>query len=106
MNPDPCDNTREYQRLRQMLFPGFQEPPAEASSAGHHLTFERHKGWTLRVTVQIGKKIVGKRLKFYLKTRILSEAEKNRELVLSTLRKLGLTVKLRHQKKKGAPADV
>jgi len=73
-----------------------------AAEGGHHLTYERHKGWVLRVTIQRGQKVVGKRLKFYLKTRELAEAEKARELVLATLRRLGLTVKLRHQKKKGA----
>lgn len=60
----------------------------------HHLHWEKHKGWMLRVTVDLGPKVVGKRVKFRLGTKDLEEALKSRELVLSTLRKLGLTLKI------------
>ena len=67
----------------------------------HHLYYDRVKGWVLRVTVGLGKNVIGKRLKFYLRTRDLAEAEKARAWVLTTLRKLGLTVKGCVQSKEG-----
>lgn len=102
------NNAAAFVRVEQLLLfaRGAGGECLPAPEGAHHLTFERHKGWTLRVTIQRGQKVVGKRLKFYLKTRELAEAEKARELVLATLRRLGLTVKLRHQRKKAPPAEL
>ena len=71
----------------------------ESESGPHHLHFDRAKGWLLRVTVDIGKSVIGKRLKFRLRTHDPAEAEKARDLVLATLKRLGLTVNLRMQGK-------
>lgn len=76
---------------------------AEGAVVGgrHHLYHDRKKGWLLRVTVDVGKHVIGKRLKFNLRTHDLAEAEKARVLVLATLKKLGLTVRLRVQGRRG-----
>jgi len=71
----------------------------DATSNG--LYFEKHKGWLFRVTIERGPKVVGIRKKFKLGTRDLAEALRHRALVLSTLRRLGLTVKPRPQRRKG-----
>lgn len=73
----------------------------ESAGGLHHLHYDRAKGWLLRVTVDLGKQVIGKRLKFHLRTRDAGEAEKARDLILATLRKLGLTVRLRMQGKRG-----
>jgi transcriptional regulator with XRE-family HTH domain len=79
--------------------PGKRKLAALAKS--HHLHWEKHKGWVLRVTVDVVTKEVGKRLRFRLGTRDLQEAIRNRTLVLGTLRKLGLKVRPRQQRKHG-----
>jgi transcriptional regulator with XRE-family HTH domain len=71
--------------------PGKRKLAALATS--HHLHFEKHKGWIFRPTVDRGPKVVGKRLKFRLGTRDLEKAKERREVVLGTLRGLGLKVK-------------
>ncbi|MCW1926542.1 hypothetical protein OKA05_28580 [Luteolibacter arcticus] len=71
---------------------------ADSSTSQHHLHYDRYKGWILRVTVQVGTKVIGKRLKFRLRTHDLAEAQKARELVIGVLRRLGLTVRVRMQR--------
>ncbi|MCW1887695.1 helix-turn-helix domain-containing protein [Luteolibacter flavescens] len=72
-----------------------------ALSNSHHLHWEKHKGWVLRLTISRGSKVIGKRMKFHLATKDLDTALKARTLVLATLRKLGLTVQPRRQRKQG-----
>lgn len=93
-----CENAAAFQRMRQMVMPFIRAAEPEVSG-DHHLYFERHKGWMMRVTVQIGKKVVGKRIKFALKTRDREEAEKRRDVMILGLKRLGLTVRVRLQKK-------
>jgi hypothetical protein len=76
--------------------PGHGDEP-DSQRGPHHLHYDRTKGWMLRVTVDLGKNVIGKRLKFRLRTRDAQEAEKARDLVLATLKRLGLTVRLRMQ---------
>jgi len=76
---------------------GGGEGDGESQRGLHHLHYDRTKGWMLRVTVDLGKNVIGKRLKFRLRTRDAGEAEKARDLVLATLKRLGLTVRLRMQ---------
>ena len=77
---------------------GGSDDEIECQGGPHHLYYERTKGWMLRVTVDVGKSVIGKRLKFRLRTRDAGEAEKARDLVLATLKKLGLRVHLRMQR--------
>jgi len=64
----------------------------------HHLDWEQGKGWRLRVTVDVGKKVVGKRISLRLGTYVLEEAMQRKRVILALLTKLGLTVRKRVQK--------
>ena len=67
-----------------------------------HLFYDRQKRlWFARFTIQVGPKVVGRRRKFPLDTRDIEEARRRRDLVIKTLRSLGLTVKVRTQRKQG-----
>jgi len=66
----------------------------------HHLDWEDGKGWRLRVTVDLGRKVVGKRLSLRLGTYTLEEAIQRRKLALNLLAKLGLNIRVRLQKRK------
>ncbi|MEK7951654.1 hypothetical protein [Luteolibacter soli] len=81
---------------------GREDAGPEGEGRLHHLDYDRTKGWMLRVTVEVGKKVIGKRLKFRLRTRDAAEAERARDLVLATLKRLGLRVRLRMQGRQGA----
>ena len=65
----------------------------------HHLDWEQGKGWRLRVTVDVGKKVVGKRLSLRLGTYVLEEAMQRKRVILALLTKLGLTVRQRVQRR-------
>jgi hypothetical protein len=84
---------------------GESDDEIECEGGPHHLYYDRRKGWMLRVTVDVGKSVIGKRLKFRLRTRDAGEAERARDLVLATLKKLGLTVHLRMQGKQRGKAE-
>jgi len=61
----------------------------------HHLDWEQGKGWRLRVTVDVGKKVVGKRICLRLGTYVLEEAMQRKRVILALLAKLGLSVRQR-----------
>lgn len=81
------------------------EPPGPRRQAAlqrsHHLYWEKHKGWFFRPTINVGKRVVGKRRKFRLYTNDLAKAMDGRRLVLATLKRLGLSVADRAQKATG-----
>ena len=64
----------------------------------HHLIWDKQKGWEMKVTVNVGKKVVGKRIRERLKTRCLAEAIARRDLIVGNMKKLGLTIEDRRQK--------
>jgi DNA-binding XRE family transcriptional regulator len=66
----------------------------------HHLDWEQGKGWRLRVTVDVGKKVVGKRISLRLGTYVLEEAMQRKKVIVALLTKLGLTVRQRVQKRR------
>lgn len=81
-----------------------RNPPSkrrlDALARNHHLHWEEHKGWMLRLTINVGSKIVGKRVKIRLRTFVLDDAKKRRELVIASYRTLGIKVNPRIQKPK------
>jgi len=46
----------------------------------------------MRVTIQVGKKVVGKRIKVRLKTNDIQEAVRTRDVVLSSYKVMGFSV--------------
>lgn len=74
-----------------------------AARDDHHLIFDKQKGWETRLTIDMGPKVVGKRIRVRLKTRDLEDAKARRDLVIGLCRKFGLTVRDRRQKKWRSP---
>ncbi|MCW1913711.1 hypothetical protein OJ996_09005 [Luteolibacter sp. GHJ8] len=64
----------------------------------HHLSPEKHKGFMLRGTLQVGSKVVGKRKKFPLYTKDPEQALYGKKVVLGVLRVLGVKIADRKQK--------
>ena len=73
----------------------------------HHLYWEKHKGWFLRLTLELRPKEKGKRVKARLYTHDEDEAIERRTVVMSAYRKLGLKFQTRIHRpmKRGAGSN-
>ncbi len=104
---EPCAGEGVSTRIRRARARCVQKSGGEglvtcrAARRDHHLYYEHDRGWMLRVTVDLGARVVGKRMKFRLGTHSLDEAGRGRELVVRILRQLGLTVRLRGKAGRG-----
>lgn len=95
--PKPATQTGAIAALRTShAAPG--KAKLDEVKKAHHLDWEQGKGWRLRVTVDVGKKVVGKRICLRLGTYVLEEAMQRKRVILALLAKLGLTVRQRVQK--------
>ena len=73
-----------------------KEPPTFQSlrdaKKTHHVAWEKDRGWFMRVTIQVGTRVVGKRIKVRLKTTDILEAIRTRDVVLSSYKVMGFNV--------------
>ena len=98
ITPKPAVQTGAIATLRaSKTAPG--KAKLDEVKQAHHLDWEQGKGWRLRVTVDVGKKVVGKRISLRLGTYVLEDAIARKRLTLKLLEKLGLTVRQRVQKR-------
>jgi hypothetical protein len=80
--------------------------PAPTGYGSHHLVFDHQKNkWTLRVTVDMGPKVVGKRVKVLFKAQDLVIACIKRDAILEAFKALGLKIHPRMQKPTKAQPD-
>ena len=93
---DVVPSIRTQARVFRALEPKRPSPRRRADlERSHHLYWEKHKGWFLRVTIQLRAKEIGKRIKVRLYTHDEKTAKERREVVLAAYRKLGLKVTAR-----------
>lgn len=78
--------------------------PAPTGYGSHHIVWDKQKQkWTLRVTVDMGKKIVGKRVCVRFRAPDMFLATIKRDAILEAFKALGLKIRPRLQKPRKEP---
>lgn len=65
----------------------------------HGLTFDKVKGYRLRVTISRGRLIMGRRIPIWLHTHDMEIAKLKRDAIVEGYRKIGLVVVQRPQRR-------
>lgn len=65
----------------------------------HHMHWEQERGWTVRFTITLNKKLIGQRRKIRLRTHNLEEALKRRDIALDCYKNLGFEIANRIQRR-------
>ena len=73
----------EFRRLLQC---------SAAEDPDHHIDCKETGYWRLRITINVGRKLVGKRLVIALQTKDVEEARLRRDIIIRSYEKLGLEV--------------
>lgn len=107
-NPVPAIQRQAIADLKCPHLPPSSRAQKEAASI-HHLVWDGGKGWEVRVTIDLSPKRANKVHRQCLRTRDIKEAVKRRDIVVSTLQKLGLKLVMQKrakvQKRDQSPAS-
>ena len=89
--PEPGDQRGIIETIRES-----REAPSARRIAyarrHHHIDWENGRGWFMRVTLNVSAKVVGRRIKFRLRTRDIEEAIKRRDVIFSSYKAIGFKV--------------
>lgn len=70
----------------------------------HGLTFDAAKrSWILRITINMGEKVIGKRIRIPMRTSVQKRAMQRKAGAIEALESVGLQVIVRKQKRKSEP---
>jgi len=74
-------------------------PKADQADRLHHLSRDRRGRWTIRLTLDQGNKVTGRPIRIHLGKCTEEDAIRHRDLQIATLKKAGVKLILRKQKR-------